>query len=594
MTPYLAPLSDIEFVLRELCDLDDLLGLEPFRHADPAVVSDLLAEAGRFTTEVVAPTNQPGDEAGCVRHPDGSVTTPPGFKEAYRAYVDAGWGSVAFDPAYGGGGFPCLVGTALGELNGSANLAWSMAPGLSQGAIHLIEEHGTEAQRQRFLPKLVSGEWTGTMNLTEPDAGSDVGALRTRAVPRDDGTWLITGTKIFISFGEHDLTDNIVHLVLARTPGAPAGAKGISCFVVPKYLVDDAGNVGARNDVTCLSIEHKLGIKGSPTCVLAFGEGDGAIGELIGEEHRGLEAMFTMMNQARLAVGIQGLSAAERSYQQALAYARERRQGRAPGAPAGESSPIIDHPDVRRMLLTMKAQIDAMRRLAYWNAAAIDRSLHSPDAETREEWAEIAALLTPLTKAWCTDTGIDVASLGIQVHGGVGFIEETGAAQHLRDVRITSIYEGTNGIQAMDLVGRKLPMRGGAVVKDHLERIAALDAELAEAGDELAGIRSELREAHAALVEATLWLASSAGRPVDVLAGATPYLRLFAMVTAGWLMARSALAARARLAEGSGDEAFLRSKVTTARFFCEQLLPPAVGLVASVTSGAEPLFAGEL
>ncbi|HEV8624017.1 MAG TPA: acyl-CoA dehydrogenase [Acidimicrobiia bacterium] len=594
MTPYRAPLSDIEFVLKELCDLEGLARLEPFAHAEPAVVADLLAEAGRFAAEVVAPTNQPGDQAGCVRHPDGSVTTPPGFKEAYRAYVDAGWGSVAFDPTYGGGGFPWLVGTALAELNGSANLAWSMAPGLSQGAIHLIERHGTEAQRQRYLPKLVSGEWTGTMNLTEPDAGSDVGALRTRAVPRDDGTWLITGTKIFISFGEHDMAGNIVHLVLARTPGAPAGAKGISCFVVPKYLVDDDGNLGARNDVTCLSIEHKLGIKGSPTCVLAFGESDGAVGELIGEEHRGLEAMFTMMNQARLAVGLQGLAAAERSYQQALAYARERRQGRAPGAPAGESSPIVDHPDVRRTLLTMKAQIDAMRRLVYWNAGAIDRSLHHPDPETKDEWTEIAALLTPLTKAWCTDTGIDVTSLGIQVHGGVGYIEETGAAQHLRDARITSIYEGTNGIQAIDLVGRKLPLRGGAVVKDHLERIAALDAELAEAGEEMAGIRSELREAHAALVEATLWLASAAGSPADVLAGATPYLRLFAMVTAGWLMARSALAAQARLkgaAAGGADEAFLRSKVTTARFFCEQLLPPAVGLLASVTAGAEPLFA---
>jgi alkylation response protein AidB-like acyl-CoA dehydrogenase len=594
MTRYRAPLSDIEFVLHELCDLEGLSRLEHFSHAEPAVVADLLAEAGRFAAEVVAPTNQPGDQVGCVRHSDGSVTTPPGFKEAYRAYVDAGWGSVAFDPGYGGGGFPWLVGTALAELTSSANLAWSMAPGLSHGAIHLLERYGTEAQRDRYLSKLVSGEWTGTMNLTEPDAGSDVGALRTRAIPRDDGTWLITGTKIFISFGEHDLADNIVHLVLARTPDAPPGPKGISCFIVPKYLVDGDGNIGARNDVTCLSIEHKLGIKGSPTCVLSFGEGEGAVGELIGAEHRGLEAMFVMMNQARLAVGLQGLAVAERSYQQALGYALERRQGRAPGAPAGTHSLIVEHPDVRRTLLTMQAQIEAMRRLVYWNAAAIDRSLHDPAPEVREEWDEIAALLTPLTKAWCTDTGIEVTSLGIQVHGGVGYIEETGAAQHLRDARITSIYEGTNGIQAIDLVGRKLPMRGGAVMKDHLERIAALDVELADAGPELAGIRSELREAHAALVEATLWLASSAGSPTDVLAGATPYLRLFAMVTAGWLMARSALAAQARLdgiGDGSAGEAFLRSKVTTARFFCEQLLPPAVGLLPSITAGAAPLDA---
>jgi len=586
---YRAPLADIDFVLTELCDLEGLSRLEPFAHADPAVVRDLLSEAGRFAAEVVAPTNQPGDQAGCVRHADGTVTTPPGFREAYQAYVDAGWGSVAFDPAHQGGGFPGLVGTSLNELMASANLAWSMAPGLSHGAIHLIEHHGAEAQRERYLPKLVSGEWTGTMNLTEPDAGSDVGAVRTRAVPQPDGTYRITGTKIFISFGEHDLTENIIHLVLARTPGAPPGSKGISCFIVPKHRVNRDGTPGARNDVTCLSIEHKLGIKGSPTCVLAFGEGDGAVGELVGEEHRGMEAMFTMMNQARLAVGLQGLAVAERAYQQALAYAVERRQGRALGAPGGERSPIVEHADVRRMLLTMKASIEAMRRLVYWNAAAIDLSLRHPDPLVREEWAEIAALLTPLSKAWCTDTGIEVASLGIQVHGGVGYIEETGAAQHLRDARITAIYEGTNGIQAIDLVGRKLPVRGGAVVKDHLERIGAVDAELAAAGPELAGVRNELREALAALVEATLWLPTAG--PQGALAGATPYLKLFSMVTAGWLMARSALAARARLEHGDGDEAFLRSKVVTARFFCEQLLPAATGLVAAVTAGAEHLFA---
>lgn len=589
MADYAAPLRDMEFVLTSICDLEAISRLEPFAHADPNVVRDLLAEAGRFAAEVVGPLNQSGDRAGCVRHEDGTVTTPAGFPEAYRAYVEAGWGSVPFDPAYGGGGFPWLVGVALAETLSSANVAFAMGPGLTQGGIHLLEHHGDKAQRQRYLPKLVSGEWTGTMNLTEPDAGSEVGALRTRAVPQPDGTWRITGTKIFISFGEHDLAENIVHLVLARTPGAPPGSKGISCFIVPKYLVEPDGSLGARNDVTCVSIEHKLGIKASPTCVLAFGEGEGAVGELVGEEHRGLEAMFTTMNQARLEVGLQGLAVAERAYQQALAYAQERRQGRAMGTPAGERSPIVEHPDVRRMLLTMKASIEAMRRLVYWTAQAIDLSLHHPDEAVREEWAEVAALLTPLSKAWCTDTGIEVASLGLQVHGGVGYIEETGAAQHLRDARITSIYEGTNGIQAIDLVGRKLPMRGGAVVKDHLERIAAVDAELAAAGPELTRMRVELREALDALTEATLWLPTAG--PKNVLAGATPYLRLFASVTAGWLMARSALAAKRRLEAGDGDPGFLHAKVATARFFCEQLLPPATGLVAAITAGAEPLFA---
>jgi alkylation response protein AidB-like acyl-CoA dehydrogenase len=599
MADYRAPLNDMDFVVSEICDLAGLSALEPFAHAEPGLVRDLLAESGRFAAEVIAPLNQIGDQTGCTRHADGSVTTPAGFPEAYRAYVEAGWSAVSFDPAYGGGGFPLLVSTALAEMVGSANLAFAMAPGLTQGAVHLLEQHGSDEQRQRYLPKLVSGEWTGTMNLTEPDAGSDVGALRTRAVPQPDGTWRISGTKIFISFGEHDLADNIVHLVLARTPGAPPGSRGISCFIVPKYLVGPDGSLGARNDVTCLSIEHKLGIKGSPTCVLAFGEGEGAVGELIGEPNRGLEYMFTMMNHSRLAVGLQGLAVGERAYQQALAYALERRQGRAVGAARdGHDQPslIVEHADVRRMLLTMKSSIEAMRRLVYWNAEAIDRALHSPDEAAREEWSEIAALVTPVTKAWCSDTGIELASLGIQVLGGVGYVEETGAAQYLRDARITSIYEGTNGIQAIDLVGRKLPMRGGAVVKDHLERIAGVEAELAAAGPELAGVRTELKEALEALTEATMWLptAAAAKGPNAVLAGATPYVRLFSMVTAGWLMARSALAAKARLDAGPASESeadWLRSKIVTARFFCEQLLPPAVGLVASITAGADPLFA---
>jgi 3-(methylsulfanyl)propanoyl-CoA dehydrogenase len=595
VSDYRAPLAEMEFVLRDVCDLEGLSHLEGFNHASPEVVSDLLAEAGRFMAEIVAPLNRAGDAAGCVRHDDGSVTTPPGFVEAYKAYVEAGWGTVPFDPTYGGGGFPWVVGLALQEILTSANLALSLCPLLTQGAIDLLEAHGSDELLGMYLPKLITGEWTGTMVLTEPDAGSDVGSVRTRAVPQPDGSYRITGTKIFITYGEHDMAGNIVHLVLARTPDAPPGTKGISCFVVPKFLPHPDGTLGDRNDVICVSIEHKLGIHASPTCVLSLGDNDGATGFLIGHENQGMRYMFTMMNQARLSVGLQGLALAERAYQQALAYACERRQGRAIGAPAGSASLIIEHPDVRRMLLTMKAQIEAMRRLAYWNASAIDRARRLPDPAAREEAAELVALLTPLTKAWCTDTGLEVASLGVQIHGGMGFIEETGAAQHLRDARITPIYEGTNGIQAIDLVGRKLPMRGGGVVKDHLARLGALDKDLAAAGDEFKGMRTELARGVKALTEATAWLSSHATHPNDVLAGASPYLRLMAIVTAGWLMAKSALSARSELVaaagEGGSDFDFLETKIVTGRFFCEQLLPPAAGLVRAATTGADPLFA---
>jgi 3-(methylsulfanyl)propanoyl-CoA dehydrogenase len=591
MPDYRPPLRDMDFVLTHFGELEDLARFDGFEHATPDVVADLLTEAGRFMAESIAPLNQPGDAAGCVRHDDGSVTTPMGFPEAYRAYAEAGWGSVPFAPEYGGGGFPWVVGIALQEIAASANLALSLCPALTQGAIDLITQHGDDAQKATYLPKLITSEWTGTMCLTEPDAGSDVGALRTRAVAQPDGTYRVHGTKIFITYGEHDLAENIVHLVLARTAGAPPGPKGISCFIVPKWLVNADGTRGARNDVRSVSIEHKLGVHASPTCVLSFGDEDGAVAYLVGEEHRGMAAMFTMMNQARLSVGLQGLAVAERAYQQALAYAQERRQGKAVGAPPGTTSPIVDHPDVRRMLLTMKASIEAMRRLVYWNAAAIDRSHRHPDPVMREEAAELAALLTPLSKAWCTSMGIEVASLGIQVHGGVGYCEETGAAQHLRDARITSIYEGTNGIQAIDLVTRKLPLRSRGVIKDHLERIAAIEEQLARAGDEFQQMRVQLHEALDALTEATLWMEAHAAEPKAVLSGATPYLRLLAEVTAAWLMARSALVAKASLEGGGSDAAFLRSKIATAHFFCEQLVPPAAGLVAAATAGAEPTFA---
>jgi 3-(methylsulfanyl)propanoyl-CoA dehydrogenase len=442
----------------------------------------------------------------------------------------------------------------------------------------------------------VTGEWAGTMNLTEPQAGSDLGAVRARAVPAGDGTWRVTGQKIFITFGEHDLAGNIIHLVLARVPGAPAGTKGISCFIVPKYLVNEDGSLGARNDVRCVSIEHKPGIHASPTCVMAFGEAGGAVGYPIGEANQGMRYMFTMMNTARLSVGVQGLSIAERAYQDALRYAQERRQGRAAGAPPGEQSPIVEHPDVRRMLLTMKAHIEAMRALVYTNAVSIDLARYHHDQAEREARRELVELLTPISKAWCTDLGVDVASIGLQVHGGVGYVEETGVAQYWRDSRIAPIYEGTNGIQAIDLVTRKMPMRDGGVVTDLLAQIEALDRELAAAGPELAGIRSALASAVTAVREATDWIMShGAAEPNDALAGATPYLRLFGQVVGGWLLARSALAASRLLpgADGS-DAAFLYDKIGTARFYAEQLLPEAVGLLPAVTAGAGPLFRVDL
>ena len=479
---YVPPLRDIRFLLEQLVDLPSLSKLEPYYHADPGTVFGVIEESGRFMAEVMGPLNRVGDTVGSTLDGDGKVTTPPGFSEAYRRYVDAGWGAVSFSPEFGGGGFPWLVTVVMQEMLASANLAFSLCPLLTQGAIDMLTHHGSPGQQATFLEKMVSGEWTGTMNLTEPDAGSDVGAVRTKAVPADDGTWRITGQKIFITFGEHDLADNIIHLVLARAPDAPPGTKGISCFIVPKHLVNEDGSLGARNDVRCVSIEHKLGIHASPTCVMSFGEAGGAIGYLIGEANQGMRYMFTMMNNARLSVGVQGLSIAERAYQDALRYAQQRKQGRAIGAPPGESSPIVEHPDVRRMLLTMKAYIEAMRALLYTNAVSIDLARHHHDPAEREARRELADLLTPISNAWCTDFGFELTSVGLQVHGGMGYVEETGVAQYLRDSRIAPIYEGTNGIQAIDLVIRKLPMRGGAVVRDVVAQMEALDGELATAG----------------------------------------------------------------------------------------------------------------
>ncbi len=579
-TDYTPPLADISFVLDHICGLNEINKFAVFTHADREVVTDLLSEAGRFFAQTVAPLNVIGDQIGSVHNADNTVSTPAGFKAAYQAYVEAGWGAVAAAPEYGGGGFPFVVGAVLEELISSANLSFSMCPLLTQGAIRLLEHHASDALKAMYLPKMITGEWSGTMNLTEPDAGSDLAAVRTKAEPQSDGSYLITGTKIFISFGEHDMTDQIVHLVLARTPDAPGGTKGISCFVVPKYLMNEDGTLGERNDVTCVSIEHKMGIKASPTCVLSFGEnGRGAVGELVGELNGGIIAMFTMMNHARIGVAIEGLALGERAYQQAYSFAHERKQGRASSTARGESALLIEHPDVRRMLLTMESQIEAMRRLIYVTAGAIDHSEHATEAADREGNEEIAALFTPLAKGWSTDTGFEIASIGVQIHGGMGFIEETGAAQHLRDSRIAMIYEGTNGIQAMDLVGRKLGLRGGDVVREHLGRIQSSIAEC-RVVPELSASAAAMESALEAAREATEWLLAQTNND-DVLAGATPYLRLMALVTAGELMLRSARIA-SNLECGP-------AQLRTARFFCEQLVPGATALVPAVTAGVDSL-----
>jgi alkylation response protein AidB-like acyl-CoA dehydrogenase len=507
--------------------------------------------------------------------------------------VESGWGAISQDPDYGGGGFPGAIQTVATELLATASRAWSMGPMLTVGAVEAIRLFGDEGLKETYLPKMVTSEWSGTMNLTEPQAGSDVGALTTRAVPQDDGTYRIFGTKIFITFGDHELTENIIQLVLARTPDSPPGTRGISLFIVPKYLVADDGSLGERNDYRCLSVEHKLGLHASPTCVLAFGDaGDGAVGYLLGDEHQGMKCMFSMMNNARLGVGIEGLAVTERALQQASDYAMERRQGRAIGGPAGEQAAIIRHADVRRMLLTMRAYTDAMRCLLYLNAATLDVARRHPDADTRQRAAERAELLTPISKAWCTDLGVEMTSVGIQVHGGYGYIEETGAAQHLRDARISPIYEGTNGIQAMDLVGRKLPMSEGAVIADLLADIAGTVSDLASAGGDFESISAGLADALAATEEATTWLMEHGlADPNDAMAGASPYLRMFGQLVGGWLIARLALGAHRRILAGEGDADFLGSKIVAARFYAEQLLPVTRAQLGAVTAGAGDLYA---
>jgi len=579
MSDYTPPLRDIEFALHHIAGINDLVSLPAFDHIEPDMISGVLDEAGRFMAEVIAPTLRVGDTTGAT-FADGNVTTPDEFHKAWGLYVQAGWNAVDGAVEYGGHGFPGVVGLAVKEMLVTANMALSLNPMLTGSAISLLEKHGSDEQRATYLENLITAQWTGTMVLTEPEAGSDLGQIRARAERADDGTYRLSGSKIFITWGDHDLADNIVHLVLARTPDAPPGTRGMSLFIVPKFIVEDDGSPGARNGVDCVSIEHKLGIHGSPTCVLSFAD---ATAYLVGEEHHGMRLMFTMMNQARVEVGLEGLAVAERAYQQALTYARERHQGRAAGS--ASTSPIVDHPDVRRMLVTMKATNEAMRGLLYDTAAAADRADHAVDDSDRDAARARQALLTPVAKAWCTDRSVEMASLGLQVHGGAGYIEETGAAQHYRDARITPIYEGTNGIQSIDLVARKLPMDGGSVVRGYLAEIEALDDALGEAGERFHGLRVNLREALAALTSATEWLLAQDDQS-DVLAGSTPYLRMFGTVAGGYYLAREALHAVTE-----DDDAWRSAKIATAIFYGEQLLPEAKGLQSAVTRGAGQLFA---
>ncbi|HVY04793.1 MAG TPA: acyl-CoA dehydrogenase [Burkholderiales bacterium] len=593
MSTYSAPIRDMKFAVKELVGLDDIAALPGCEDLTPDVVDAVLEEAGKFASGVLDPLNRPGDVTG-AKWKDTVVTSAPGFADAFKQFAAGGWTGLACDPNYGGQGLPHILSTQTSEMWNSANMSFCLCPMLTAGVVASLMRHGSDEQKDTFLPNLVNGKWTGTMNLTEPQAGSDLSAVRSRAVPEGDH-FRIHGTKIFITWGEHDMAENIIHMVLARTPDAPEGVKGISLFVVPKFLVEADGTVGKRNDVKCVSIEHKLGIHGSPTCVMAYGDGEGAVGYLVGEENRGLEYMFTMMNFARLEVGIEGVAIAERAYQHALEYARTRIQGREIGVKTGERVSIIHHPDVRRMLMSMKSQTEAMRALATLASAQLDKALLHPDKGERAKAQAMFDLLTPVVKGWCTEQSIEIASTGVQVHGGMGFVEETGAAQYLRDARITTIYEGTTGIQANDLVGRKVAYEKGATIRLLIEEMRALDTELAKAGHPgLAVIRRSLAEGVAALAEATDWLlATFPGNMKAASAGAVPFLKLCGTVAGGWQMARAALIAKSRLDENSEDYDFYRAKLGTARFYAEHVLPLATAYKHEIVHGSSSVLALE-
>ena len=590
MSTYRAPLAEMQFVLNELAGLEQVSRLPGFEEAAPDVVSAILDEAAKFATDVLDPLNWSGDQEGAKFRDDGAVRTPAGFRDAYWKFCENGWNGLSKSPDHGGQGLPQIVATAVEEMWHSSNMAFDLCPLLTQGAIEALELVGTDEQKACFLPKMVSGEWTGTMNLTEPQAGSDLAAVRTKAVKQGDGSYRIQGNKIFITYGDHDYTENIIHLVLARTPDAPEGVKGISLFVVPKVLVNDDGSLGARNDVKCVSIEHKLGIHASPTCVMAYGDKDGAVGYLVGEENRGLEYMFIMMNLARFSVGMEGVGIAERAYQRAVAYARDRVQGKAVGLDkAAKAGPIIEHPDVRRMLMTMRAHTEALRAVAYVTASAMDHARRHKDPQARKVHQAFVDLMIPIVKGHSTEVGQEVASLGVQVHGGMGYVEETGAAQYLRDARITTIYEGTTGIQANDLVGRKTARDGGATARAVIAEIEKTATQLTGHADPaLHPIGASLAEAVVGLENTVEWVVkASATHTRAVHAGAVHYLKLWGIVTSAWQLGRAALVAARKLAADDGDAAFMRAKIATARFYAATVLPQAAGLARAVTHGGE-------
>jgi alkylation response protein AidB-like acyl-CoA dehydrogenase len=588
MSIYAAPLKDMLFVINELAGLDEVSKLPGCEEVNADLAQAVLSEAAKFAQEVLEPLNRIGDKEG-AKLAGNTVTLPAGFKAAYRQFREAGWNGLGGMTEYGGQGLPYLISNPVTEMWMSSSMAFCLCPMLTSGVLEAMKHHSSVEQLQRYAPKLTSGEWSGTMNLTEPQAGSDLAAVRAKAVPAGDH-YKISGTKIFITWGEHDVAENIVHLVLARLPDAPEGVKGISLFIVPKFLLNADGSLGSRNDVKCISIEHKLGIHASPTCVMQYGDAGGAAGYLVGEPNRGLEYMFTMMNHARLGVGLQGVGVAERAYQHALDYARTRVQGREVGQRSGDRVTIIHHPDVRRMLMHMKSQIEAMRALAYLAAATLDKATHHPDAGEKRRHQAMIDLLIPVVKAWCTEQCVEIASTGVQIHGGMGFVEETGAAQYLRDARITTIYEGTTGIQANDLVGRKVGYEKGATALAVIGEMRKTAAALSAGADAAAGV--SLSSAIDALEAATHWIVDTfAKNPNAVFAVAVPYLKLFGTVGGGWMMARAMQVAQRKRGEPGADTSFYDAKLITARFYCEHILPQAAAFKQTVISGADSVLA---
>lgn len=593
MTVYNPPLRDMNFVINELAGLDKVAALPAY--ADQEVSAELaeaiLDEAGKLARDVLAPLNWEGDQNG-ARWEDNKVYATPGFGDAYKQFTEGGWNGLSGPMEYGGQGLPELLNTPTYEMWNASNMGFALAPLLSAGAVECLKHHASDQLKSIYLEKMISGEWSGTMDLTEPAAGSDLSNVKTKAVPAGDH-YLLSGQKIYITWGDHDMADNIVHLVLARLPDAPEGVRGISLFLVPKFLVNEDGSLGERNDVYCVSIEHKLGIHGSATSTLVYGDNGNCVGYLVGQENKGLMHMFTMMNEARLKVGVQGLAISDRAYQGALYYAKERVQGfPMKGTKGGDRVTIISHPDVRRMLMTMKSQIEAMRAFNYVIAGYLDLAAHHPDEEVRKANQARADLLIPVVKAWCSELSIELTSLGIQVYGGMGFVEETGAAQHMRDARITTIYEGTTGIQAADLVGRKLAMDKGAAMMNLIDDIVGVVEELSTAGgDDMAVIKASLTQGVEDLKNATQWLAGAmAGNPSHVMAVSVSYLMLVGYVAGGWQMARAALAAQNKLASGE-DPDFYEAKLVTARFYAEHVLPKATALSADVQAGGASIMA---